>query len=195
MKKKVLSILLVSVLSLSLFVGCTNTTDVNNSGTSNQEQQESVNNNEEFSAENKEDEPSFENKEEESNTVVEEVTEDQIESKFTEVLEFLYNRDYSNEEQAIEAENYIKDNFTPEGAENMINTIITYCENVSYSDLLITLVKNVENNDDRYKSMYEIRYNISVAIGKPSIYSDVIAKVVVDRNNTIFIESINDFQF
>lgn len=194
MKKKVLSILLVSVLSISLFAGCTNTTDTNNSGTSNQEQQES-NNNEESSAENKEDEPSFENKEEESNTVVEEVTEDQIESKFTEVLEFLYNRDYSNEEQAIEAENYIKGNFTPEGAENMINTIISYGENVSYSDLLITLVKNVENNDDRYKSMYEIRYNISIAIGKPSIYSDVIAKVVVDKNNTILIESINDFQF
>ena len=72
MKKKVLSILLVSVLSISLFAGCTNTTDTNNSATSNQEQQES-NNNEESSAENKEDEPSFENKEEESNTGVEEV--------------------------------------------------------------------------------------------------------------------------
>ena len=120
---------------------------------------------------------------------------EKIEAKFTEIMDFLYNRDYSNEEKSIEAENYIKENFTPEGAKNMINKIISYGEKVSYSDLLITLVKNIENNDDRYESMYEIRYNVSITIGKPSIYSDVIAKVVVDKDGKILIESINDFEF
>ena len=194
MKKKVLSIILISALSLSLFVGCGNNND--NTNTQNPNQQEEQQTQEQQPEDNENDEETSvesDDKDTESDVVIAEVTDEQIESKFTEVIECLYNRDYSNEEQAIEAENYIKDNFTPEGAENMINTIISYDESVSYSDLLITLVKNVENNDDRYKSMYEIRYNISIAIGKPSIYSDIIAKVVVDNNNKILIESLNYF--
>lgn len=196
MKKKVLSILLVSILSLSLFVGCGNNND--NTNTQNPNQQEEQQMQEQQPEDNENDEETSvesDDKDTESDVVIAEVTDEQIESKFTEVMEYLYNRDYSNEENSLEAENYIKEHFTPEGSKDMINKIISYGDKVSYSDLLITLVKNVENNDDRYKSMYEIRYNISIAIGKPSIYSDVIAKVVVDENNKILIESINDFQF
>ena len=66
---------------------------------------------------------------------------------------------------------------------------------ITEEEFVNRIVKNIENNDDRYESMYEIRYNVSLTIGKPSIYSDVIAKVVVDKNGKIFIESINDFEF
>ena len=190
MKKRILSIILISALSISLFVGCGNNNDTNNVQNSNQEQHE-----QQPEDDKKDDEISSDDKNIESNVVVEEITEEKIEEKFTEIMDYLYTKDYSNEEQSIEAENYIKENFTPEGAENMINKIISYGEKVSYSDLLITLVKNIDNNDSRYESMYEIRYNVSVTIGKPSIYSDVIAKVVVDKDGKIFIESINDFEF
>lgn len=193
MKKRVLSLILISALSVSIFVGCGNDKSNNNSQNSNQqEEQQQPENNDKEDTNDKE--SSAENNDKDVN-IVEEVTDKKIEDKFTEVMEFLYNRDYSNEEKATEAENYIKENFTPEGAENMINKIISYGEKVSYSDLLITLVKNIENNDDRYESMYEIRYNVSVTLGKPSIYSDVIAKVVVDKEGKIFIETINDFEF
>lgn len=195
MKKRVLSLILISALSLSLFVGCGKDDSNNNSQNSTQQeevQQSEVNN----QKDNKDDaSASKDNDKAAESTIVEEVTDEKIESKFTEVMEYLYNRDYSNEEESMEAENYIKENFTPEGAKNMISKIISYGEKVSYSDLLVTLVKNIENNDDRYESMYEIRYNVSLTIGKPSIYSDVIAKVVVDKNGKIFIESINDFEF
>ncbi|MBM6859199.1 hypothetical protein H9X78_01625 [Clostridium saudiense] len=195
MKKRVLSLILISALSLSLFVGCGEEKSNNNSQNSTQQeevQQSEVNN----QKDNKDDaSASKDNDKAAESTIVEEVTDEKIESKFTEVMEYLYNRDYSNEEESMEAENYIKENFTPEGAKNMISKIISYGEKVSYSDLLVTLVKNIENNDDRYESMYEIRYNVSLTIGKPSIYSDVIAKVVVDKNGKIFIESINDFEF
>ncbi|MDU2673309.1 MAG: hypothetical protein E7C49_14985 [Clostridium sp.] len=193
MKRRVLSLILISALSLSLFVGCGDDKANNNSQNSNQQeaQQQPENNNQK---DNNKENTSNENNDKESSTV-EEVTNEKIEAKFTEVMDFLYNIDYSNEEKSMEAENYIKENFTPEGAKNMISKIISYGEKVSYSDLLITLVKNIENNDDRYESMYEIRYNVSITIGKPSIYSDVIAKVVVDKDGKIFIESINDFEF
>ena len=195
MKKRVLSLILISALSLSLFVGCGKDDSNNNSQNSTQQeevQQSEVNN----QKDNKDDaSASKDNDKAAESTIVEEVTDEKIESKFTEVMEYLYNRDYSNEEESMEAENYIKENFTPEGAKNMISKIISYGEKVSYSDLLVTLVKNIENNDDRYESMYEIRYNVSLTIGKPSIYSDVITKVVVDKNGKIFIESINDFEF
>lgn len=195
MKKRVLSLILISALSLSLFVGCGEEKSNNNSQNSTQQeevQQSEVNN----QKDNKDDaSASKDNDKAAESTIVGEVTDEKIESKFTEVMEYLYNRDYSNEEESMEAENYIKENFTPEGAKNMISKIISYGEKVSYSDLLVTLVKNIENNDDRYESMYEIRYNVSLTIGKPSIYSDVIAKVVVDKNGKIFIESINDFEF
>ena len=193
MKRRVLSLILISALSLSLFVGCGDDKANNNSQNSNQQeaQQQPENNNQK---DNNKENTSNENNDKESSTV-EEVTNEKIEAKFTEVMDFLYNIDYSNEEKSMEAENYIKENFTPEGAKNMISKIISYGEKVSYSDLLITLVKNIENNEDRYESMYEIRYNVSITIGKPSIYSDVIAKVVVDKDGKIFIESINDFEF
>lgn len=193
MKRRVLSLILISALSLSLFVGCGDDKANNNSQNSNQQeaQQQPENNNQK---DNNKENTSNENNDKESSTV-EEVTNEKIEAKFTEVMDFLYNIDYSNEEKSMEAENYIKENFTPEGAKNMISKIISYGEKVSYSDLLITLVKNIENNDDRYESMYEIRYDVSITIGKPSIYSDVIAKVVVDKDGKIFIESINDFEF
>ena len=193
MKRRVLSLILISALSLSLFVGCGDDKANNNSQNSNQQeaQQQPENNNQK---DNNKENTSNENNDKESSTV-EEVTNEKIEAKFTEVMDFLYNIDYSNEEKSMEAENYIKENFTPEGAKNMISKIISYGEKVSYSDLLITLVKNIENNDDRYESMYEIRYNVYITIGKPSIYSDVIAKVVVDKDGKIFIESINDFEF
>ena len=193
MKRRVLSLILISALSLSLFVGCGDDKANNNSQNSDQQeaQQQPENNNQK---DNNKENTSNENNDKESSTV-EEVANEKIEAKFTEVMDFLYNIDYSNEEKSMEAENYIKENFTPEGAKNMISKIISYGEKVSYSDLLITLVKNIENNDDRYESMYEIRYNVSITIGKPSIYSDVIAKVVVDKDGKILIESINDFEF
>lgn len=191
MKRRVLSLILISALSLSLLVGCGDDKLNNNSQNSNQQEAQQQPENNTQQDDNKE-----ENKnDDKESSVVEEVTTEKIEAKFTEVIEFLYNRDYSNEEKSMEAENYIKENFTPEGSKNMINKIISYGEKVSYSDLLITLVKNIENNDDRYEEMYEIRYNISITIGKPSIYSDVIAKVVVDKDGKILIESINDFEF
>lgn len=196
MKKRVLSLILISALSLSLFVGCGDDNTNNNSQNSNQQEEQQPEKNNEDN--NTDKEASAENNDKDTDTganIVEEITDEKIEAKFTEVMEFLYNRDYSNEEKSMEAENYIKENFTPEGAKNMINKIISYGEKVSYSDLLITLVKNIENNDDRYESMYEIRYNVSITIGKPSIYSDVVAKVVVDKDGKIFIENINDFEF
>ncbi|SCJ33837.1 Uncharacterised protein [uncultured Clostridium sp.] len=194
MKKRVLSLILISALSLSLFVGCGDDNTNNNSQNSNQQEEQQPEKNNEDN--NTDKEASAENNDKDTGAnIVEEITDEKIEAKFTEVMEFLYNRDYSNEEKSMEAENYIKENFTPEGAKNMINKIISYGEKVSYSDLLITLVKNIENNDDRYESMYEIRYNVSITIGKPSIYSDVVAKVVVDKDGKIFIENINDFEF
>lgn len=195
MKKRILSIILISTLSLALFVGCGSANDNYNTNANVQstnkqeEQQKEDNKNENESPVESEDENTV------ANTIIEEVTDEKVEAKFIEAMNYLYNNDYSNEEKSIDAENYIKENFTPEGAENMINKIISYGDTVYSSDLLVTLVKNVENNDDRYESMYEIRYNISIAIGKPSIYSDVIAKVVVDKDGKILIVSINDFEF
>lgn len=194
MKKRILSIILISALSLSLFAGCGDNKDDNNTQNSNQEQQQEQQEQQQKDDKNDE-EVSSDDKAAESNTVVEEVTNEKIEAKFTEAFEYLYNRDYSNEEKAIEAEDYIKENFTPEGAKDMINKIVSYGSEVTSSDLLITLAKEIDNNDERYESMYEVRYNVSVTIGKPSIYSDVIAKLVVDKNGKIFIESINDFEF
>lgn len=186
MKKRILSIILISTLSISLFVGCGDKKEESNNQPPQQEQEQQDSTDKPTSSDSSNDD---------SNIVAEGTTEEKIEAKFTETMELLYNRDYSNEEKAIEAENYIKENFTPEGAKDMVNKIVSYDSEVAISDLLITLVKEIDNNDDRYESMYEVRYNASVSIGKPSIYSDIIAKVVVDKDGKIFIESINDFEF
>lgn len=182
MKKIILSILLVSTLSLSLFIGCSDKKSENNLSTPSFNQEESSDKNE--------------TTEDTSNNSSEEISmEEKVQAKFTEAMNYLYNMDYTNHDKLVEAEEYINKNFTLEGAKDMLNKVTAYNADVSSSDFLITLTKEIENNDERYASMYEIRYNITVAIGKPSIYSDILAVLVADRDGNVFIESINEFNF
>lgn len=198
MNNKFLLVLLISLLSISLLIGCSN-----NSTEEAAIEKPSVEDTQDTSSNDVEETPTIDNSDEENKNTASDTTDDEnelsleesLENKFTEAMDYLYNNDYSDSQKTSEAEAYIKENFTPEGSKDMINKILSYGSEVTSSDFLITLTKKVENTDERYASMYEIRYNISVSIGKPSIYSDIIACLVVDNDGNIFIDKINNFNF
>ena len=193
MRRKTLSLLICSLLSLTLLAGCSKTTDNNNNSETNESNNsisENVNNND--SESNIEDSvESEDNNEDESIENIDAL----IDVTITTAISTLYNTDYSNSENLKNSIEFIKKHFTANGQSHAIKQIESYDGEISTSDLLITLIQEVKNNNSQYKATYKIRYNLTLIEGKPSAYSDIIATVVLDNNNNILIESLNEDNF
>ena len=193
MRRKTLSLLICSLLSLTLLAGCSKTTDNNNNSETNESNNsisENVNNND--SESNIEDSvESEDNNEDESIENIDAL----IDVTITTAISTLYNTDYSNSEYLKNSIEFIKKHFTANGQSHAIKQIESYDGEISTSDLLITLIQEVKNNNSQYKATYNIRYNLTLIEGKPSAYSDIIATVVLDNNNNILIESLNEDNF
>lgn len=193
MRRKTLSLLICSLLSLTLLAGCSKTTDNNNNSETNESNNsisENVNNND--SESNIEDSvESEDNNEDESIENIDAL----IDVTITTAISTLYNTDYSNSENLKNSIEFIKKHFTANGQSHAIKQIESYDGEISTSDLLITLIQEVKNNNSQYKATYNIRYNLTLIEGKPSAYSDIIATVVLDNNNNILIESLNEDNF
>ena len=200
MKKKVLFLMISSILSVSLFVSCGDNSSNDKDSNTNIENNENNNADDEIDTEDKvENEDENENESEDSGNsnidkdfaTIEKESGDILESIFTSI----YNKDYSTEDKNSILTS-IKDNFTESGYENISNKITNYTNEILVSDFIITLFKETDNiNTSEYKATYNIRYNVTVTSGKPSILADIIATVVVDNNNNILIESINNNEF
>ena len=193
MRRKTLSLLICSLLSLTLLAGCSKTTDNNNNSKTNESNNsisENVNNND--SESNIEDSvESEDNNEDESIENIDAL----IDVTITTAISTLYNTDYSNSENLKNSIEFIKKHFTANGQSHAIKQIESYDGEISTSDLLITLIQEVKNNNSQYKATYNIRYNLTLIEGKPSAYSDIIATVVLDNYNNILIESLNEDNF
>ena len=193
MRRKTLSLLICSLLSLTLLAGCSKTTDNNNNSETNESNNsisENVNNND--SESNIEDSvESEDNNEDESIENIDAL----IDVTITTAISTLYNTDYSNSENLKNSIEFIKKHFTANGQSHAIKQIESYDGEISTSDLLISLIQEVKNNNSQYKATYNIRYNLTLIEGKPSAYSDIIATVVLDNNNNILIESLNEDNF
>ena len=202
MKKKVLFLMISSILSVSLFISCGDNSSNDKDSNTNIENNENNNADDEIDTEDKdENEDENENESEDSGNsnidndkdfaTIEKESGDILESIFTSI----YNKDYSTEDKNSILTS-IKDNFTESGYENISNKITNYTNEILVSDFIITLFKETDNiNTSEYKATYNIRYNVTVTSGKPSILADIIATVVVDNNNNILIESINNNEF
>ena len=192
MNKRFISMIIVSALSISILVGCGNnkTNDKNITTLPSQEENITIEDSnvdeEDTSADTITDESN------ETENIDEDITK-KVENKFTEAIDYLYNRDYSDSQSLEDAKEYITNNFTEDSIEETISVVENYGMEVSYSDLLITGIKEIESST--YKKAFDIRYNISVFIGKGSIYSDIIGTVVEDNNGNILIQSINEGNF
>ena len=181
MKKRFLSIIIISTLSISLLVGCNKSTDISNNTDS------TIN---------------FEN---EKNTFTDSSTEDsngdvmknedKIQDLFTSAIDTLYNTDYSLEENKSSSIEFINNKFTKEGSENIIKNINSYNSTFNSSDLVITNIKEIKPINNDYLKAYEVSYNVTITSGKPSAYSDLVGVVVEDKNSNLFIHSLNENNF
>lgn len=191
MKKRLLSLIVISTLSLSLMVGCTGTNDAakDTPETNVSESQTDTNN-------DTESEPTTENPSDSDTVESEDISnEDSIKETFTEVLTKLYNTDYSVEENKSEAKEYARSTFSEEGFEEFLKNLNDYDSEFSSSDLLITKVTEIKNDNSSYVKAYEVRYNVTITAGKPSSYTDLIGVVWEDKDGKLFINSINQSNF
>ena len=194
MRRKSLALLLSSLLTLSLFVGCGNK-DINDTSNNNTDINTPVVEDNNDDATNTDNDIDSDNADENGNVQESKDIEEAVENKLEEAINKLYNSDYTNKSDMEAAIEYINNNFTTYGASSEINQIESYNNEISYSDFLITLVKEVDNINSEYKNTYEVRYNITIASGKPSVYTDIIAVLVIDNNDNVLIDSINEGNF
>lgn len=192
MNKRFISMIIVSVLSISILAGCGNNKTNDENVTTPPSQEENITTDDSNTDEEGTSADTITDESNETENIDEDITK-KVENKFTEAIDYLYNRDYSDSQSLEDAKEYITNNFTEDSIEEMISVVENYGMEVSYSDLLITGVKEIENST--YKKAFDIRYNISVFIGKGSIYSDIIGTVVEDNDGNILIQSINEGNF
>lgn len=192
MNKRFISMIIVSALSISILAGCGNNKTNDENVTTPPSQEENITTDESNTDEEDTSADTITDESNETENIDEDITK-KVENKFTEAIDYLYNRDYSDSQSLEDAKEYITNNFTEDSIEEMISVVENYGMEVSYSDLLITGVKEIENST--YKKAFDIRYNISVFIGKGSIYSDIIGTVVEDNDGNILIQSINEGNF
>lgn len=192
MNKRFISMIIVSVLSISILAGCGNNKTNDENVTTPPSQEENITTEDSNADEEDTSADTITDESNETENIDEDITK-KVENKFTEAIDYLYNRDYSDSQSLEDAKEYITNNFTEDSIEEMISVVENYGIEVSYSDLLITGVKEIENST--YKKAFDIRYNISVFIGKGSIYSDIIGTVVEDNDGNILIQSINEGNF
>lgn len=192
MNKRFISMIIVSALSISILAGCGNNKTNDENVTTPPSQEENITTEDSNADEEDTSADTITDESNETENIDEDITK-KVENKFTEAIDYLYNRDYSDSQSLEDAKEYITNNFTEDSIEEMISVVENYGMEVSYSDLLITGVKEIENST--YKKAFDIRYNISVFIGKGSIYSDIIGTVVEDNDGNILIQSINEGNF
>lgn len=192
MNKRFISMIIVSALSISILAGCGNNKTNDENVTTPPSQEENITTEDSNADEEDTSADTITDESNETENIDEDITK-KVENKFTEAIDYLYNRDYSDSQSLEDAKEYITNNFTEDSIEEMISVVENYGIGVSYSDLLITGVKEIENST--YKKAFDIRYNISVFIGKGSIYSDIIGTVVEDNDGNILIQSINEGNF
>lgn len=191
MKKRLLSLIVISTLSLSLMVGCTGTNDAAKDTT-----ETNVSESQTDTDADKEAEPTTENSSDSDTVESEDISnEDSIKETFTEVLTKLYNTDYSVEENKAEAKEYARSTFSEEGFEEFLKNLNDYDSEFSSSDLLITKVTEIKNDNSSYVKAYEVRYNVTITAGKPSSYTDLIGVVWEDKDGKLFINAINQSNF
>lgn len=192
MNKRFISMIIVSALSISILAGCGNNKTNDENVITPPSQEENITTDESNTDEEDTSADTITDESDETENIDEDITK-KVENKFTEAIDYLYNRDYSDSQSLEDAKEYITNNFTEDSIEEMISVVENYGMEVSYSDLLITGIKEIESST--YKKAFEIRYNIMVAIGKGSIYSDIIGTVVEDNDGNILIQSINEGNF
>ena len=192
MNKRFISMIIVSALSISILAGCGNNKTNDENVTTPPSQEENITTEDSNADEEDTSADTITDESNETENIDEDITK-KVENKFTEAIDYLYNRDYSDSQSLEDAKEYITNNFTEDSIEETISVVENYGMEVSYSDLLITGIKEIESST--YKKAFDIRYNISVFIGKGSIYSDIIGTVVEDNDGNILIQSINEGNF
>lgn len=194
MKKRLISLIVIGTLSLSLMVACTKNNDTSNNTPSNtssqtQEDNESPNSDKE----NNDESTNNSTVEDGSDTSIK--NEDAIKIAFSEALTELYNTDYSVAENKSEAKSYARSKFSEEGFEEFLKNLNDYDSEFESSDLLITKIKEIQNDNTTYVKAYEVTYNVTITSGKPTAYSDLIGMVVEDKDGNILINSFNQRNF
>lgn len=190
MKKRLISLIIISTLSLSLLVGCGEKKESVNDNNSSTNVEDTKTSNDDKSKEDTTTENEDNTKSDEDIT-----NESGIKEAFTDTLNELYNIDYSVKENKDLAKELARSKFSEEGFEEFIKKINDYSSEFKASDILITKVTEVKNDNTSYAKAYEIRYNVTITEGKPSNYSDLIGIVVEDRSGNFFINSINQNNF
>lgn len=217
MRKKLLSLMLVGALSISMLYGCSDTDkiesttpsqnqsqDDSKTDTSKENANEDVNDNKDETS--SEDTPTSGNTDpnaeingDENNNINDGSKEDinvKVKDKFTEAISTIYNSDFTSDNSIKTVTDYINDNFADESKEDMLNTIKSYTTKISSSDLVITLVREVETIDaSKYDATFDVRYNVTITEDKPFVYSDLIGKVVIDKSGKVLIKQINEGNF
>lgn len=195
MKKRLLSLVIASMLSIVMLYGCGDK-DNSQNNTPSPSQSQSQNDSNKDTSNEEVNVNSIEGEGTNGETTVNENIETKIKDKFTEAIATIYNTDYNSVDKVKEVTDYIESNFTKESKEDMLNVIQNYSSKISSSDLVITLVKEVENIDDsKYDGTYEIRYSVTITEEKPFVYTDIIGKVVIDKSGNVLINSINEGNF
>lgn len=195
MKKRLLSLVIASTLSIVMLYGCGDKDNVKNN-TPSPSQSQSQNDSEKDTSNEEVNVDSTEGEGNNGEATVSENIETKIKDKFTEAIATIYNTDYNSVDKVKEVTDYIESNFTEENKEDMLNTIKNYSSEISSSDLVITLVKKVDNIDaSKYDDTYEIRYSVTITEEKPFVYPDIIGTVVIDKSGNLLINSINEGNF
>lgn len=195
MKKRLLSLVIASMLSIVMLYGCGDK-DNSQNNTPSPSQSQSQNDSNKDTSNEEVNVNSIEGEGTNGETTVNENIETKIKDKFTEAIATIYNTDYNSVDKVKEVTDYIESNFTKESKEDMLNVIQNYSSKISSSDLVITLVKEVENIDaSKYDGTYEIRYSVTITEEKPFVYTDIIGKVVIDKSGNVLINSINEGNF
>lgn len=191
MKKRLISLIVICTLSLSLMVACTENNDTSNNTPSNTNSQiQGDNTSTESDNEN--------NSEPTDNSTVDDASiknEDAIKTAFSDALTELYNTDYSVAENKSKAKEYARSKFSEEGYEEFLKNLNDYDSEFKSSDLLITKIKEIQNDNTTYVKAYEVTYNVTITSGKPTAYSDLTGMVVEDKDGKIFIYSFNQRNF
>lgn len=187
MKKRLISLIVIGTLSLSLMIACSenNDTSTNTPPSTTSENQDN----------NKSDKETTDNSTEEDVVDTSIKNEDTIKTAFSEALTELYNTDYSVAENKSEAKEYARSKFSEEGYEEFLKNLNDYDSEFKSSDLLITKIKEIQNDNTTYVKAYEVTYNVTITSGKPTAYSDLIGMVVEDKDGKIFIYSFNQRNF
>lgn len=186
MKKRLLSLIIVGALSIGILYGCGDKATVQDNTPSQDQSQNDAD--KDISGEDNNDDTSDES--------LNKNLEEKITEKFTEAISTIYNTDFTSEDDVKTVTDYINNNFTEDSKEDMINIIKNYSSKISSSDLVITLVKAVDNIDDsKYTATYDVRYNVVITEEKPSHYIELMGKVVIDKSDNILINSINEGNF